>query len=126
MCNSHLYFHSTYKISCVICTTDADESDVDDWTELDKVDEWNWKDGAVERPEQSRRVVNDVIKEATEGNMGRFYDHFLRGFVVPDNDDGTVGDTEVPLFDLILRSCSYSQCRIISLTFSWQWTSSRS
>ena len=46
----------------------------------------------MERPEQSRRVVNDVIKEATEGNMGRFYDHFLRGFVVPENDDGTVGD----------------------------------
>ena len=71
---------------------------------MDKIDEWNWKDGAVERPEQSRRVVNDVIKEATEGNMGRFYDQFLRGFVIPDNDDGTVGDTEVQLFDLILRS----------------------
>ena len=72
-----------------LCATDADDSDVEDWTELDKIDEWNWKDGALERPEQSRRVVNDVIKEATEGNMGRFYDHFLLSRKTMTEQSGT-------------------------------------
>ena len=72
----------------------------DDFDALDKEDVWTWEDGDNVRPEQSRRVVADVIQEGKDGNLSRFHQHFLKGFVVPDKDEGEVS------FSIILHQIS--------------------
>ena len=56
----------------------------DELTKEDKEDDWTWDDTEGVRPLQSRQIVREVIKEGMEGNMTRFYQHFLKDFVVPD------------------------------------------
>lgn len=70
------------------CFSDADKSlDEQEFTDLDKVDKWTWEEGPDVRPLQSRTVVQQVIEQAKGGDMSQFYKHFLKDFVVPDNDD---------------------------------------
>ena len=81
---------------------DADETikEEEEFTALDKTDEWNWDDeGDNVRPTQSRKVVADVIEQAKEGNLQKFHEHFLKDFVVPDSH---ASDGE----NLDVRNCS--------------------
>ena len=76
---------------------DADNVLTDaDMTQLDKEDEWSWEDGESVRPNQSRKLVKEVIMEGREGKMDRFYQHFLKGFVVPDeSEDGNTNQVNI-------------------------------
>ena len=84
-----LLFFNIIKYSAFnFILTDADNSlDEQEFTDLDKVDKWTWEEGPDVRPLQSRTVVQQVIEQAKGGDMSQFYKHFLKDFVVPDNDD---------------------------------------
>ena len=79
------------KLFGVLIFSDADETikEDDDYTALDKTDEWTWEDCDSIRPLQSRTVVKNVIEEANKGNLKDFHAHFLKGFVVPDKTPET-------------------------------------
>ena len=48
----------------------------DHFDALDKEDVWTWEDGDNVRPEQSRRVVADVIQEGKTGTSADFTSTF--------------------------------------------------
>ena len=89
--HANLKYVQIITLNVIIWNLDADEiMKFDDFDALDKEDVWTWEDGDNVRPEQSRRVVADVIQEGKDGNLSRFHQHFLKGLVVPDKDEGEV------------------------------------